>query len=149
MSLNKVKDLDSMDFMMVTLNALSAAKVGDLETLKKLTLNDKLTDNKGASLLHYAARSGSLPVIGYLIEDCHFSVFLRTKTGSTAIHDAAARGNTAVVKWFLDHSNLQVDDQDAGGITCIHLASRYGHFLTVEVGLFYIIILLYKFFRKD
>ncbi|XP_035828393.1 espin [Aplysia californica] len=118
---------------MVSDPAFEAAKIGDLETLKKLPgVTERLVDDNGAGCLHFAARGGSLVVIEYLIKTLAFSALNRSKTGASALHDAAARGNTAVVKWLIENSEIKVNDQDGSGVTPIHLAARYGHFLTVE-----------------
>ena len=113
--------------------ALIAAKEGDLQTLRSLRRSAPFAaDGFGATALHYAARTGQMDCVKWLVEAVGISSNVRGRSGATPLHDAAAQGQLDCVKYFLGNSAVDVETRDLSGHTALHLAARFGRFETVK-----------------
>ena len=108
--------------------ALRAAKKGLLSTLQDLNLKsydlEDLADDKGATVVHYGARSGSVDVLDYLINQCGFDGRKKSHVGATPAHDAAATGNLETLIWLLGNTHCDSEDEDESGAAVSHLSAR-------------------------
>lgn len=113
--------------------ALIAAKEGDLQTLRSLRRSAPFAaDCFGATALHYAARTGQMDCVKWLVEAVGISSNVRGRSGATPLHDAAAQGQLDCVKYFLGNCAVDVETRDLSGHTALHLAARFGRFETVK-----------------
>lgn len=87
---------------------LSAAKSGRLDTLKYLMIEKKLRDTRSTPIgvLHYAALSGKLDIVRYLVETLHYTI------GAGVLDSAASGGNLAVLKYLIDELGAKIGDAD-------------------------------------
>src|SRR6218665_2466776 len=94
--------------------------------MSKSTIGSRhFEDEHGANLLHYAARSGSVPILEYLVNECGLDPHHRRTNGSLPAHDAAAHGHLGAFLWLLNATGTSTADRDNFGHTFLHLASRY------------------------
>ncbi|KAK3599557.1 hypothetical protein CHS0354_035794 [Potamilus streckersoni] len=114
---------------MVALKILSAVSSGDLQLLQTLggQVTEEVSDETGATCLHYAARKGMVNIMEYLVKTKGFKGSVRSRVGSTPAHDAAAAGILDSLKWLLENTGCKVDDRDGAGATVLHLACRHRH----------------------
>jgi ankyrin repeat protein len=120
----------------------SWARQGELEALQDAVnrhlidpVNDR--DDKGATLLHWAAGAGHLVVVQYLVEDCGCSVRTgqqqgrqcrRGFAGRTSLHWACRNGHLDVVKYLLECAGTDaLHDATADGTTAMAWAAWQGH----------------------
>eukprot|EP00051_Salpingoeca_urceolata_P013992 m.177286 g.177286 ORF g.177286 m.177286 type:complete len:316 (-) comp17961_c2_seq2:158-1105(-) len=85
-----------------------------------------IVDTFGASALHFAARSGNLAMLHWLLET-GTDPALRARNGATAAHDAAATGQLQCLQCVLlyDEKLTQVPLYD-NDVYPLHLASMFG-----------------------
>lgn len=85
--------------------ALTAAKDGDLATLKRLleagALGPGIVDALGAGLVHHASRAGHLACVKFLVQQAKLPGNQRAHNGATPAHDAAATGSLAELCWLV------------------------------------------------
>ncbi|XP_004743774.1 espin-like protein [Mustela putorius furo] len=116
--------------------ALTAAKNGDLATLKRLleagALGPGIVDALGAGLVHHASRAGHLACVKFLIQQAKLPGNQRAHNGATPAHDAAATGSLAELCWLVRDGGCGLQDQDDSGVSPLHLAARFGHPLLVQ-----------------
>lgn len=89
-------------------------------------------DRNGASLLLWAAGSGQLRIVRYLIETCGCSPDLpqrgkRSFSGRTALHWASRNGQLEVVRYLVEKCDVNVDASTADGTTALCWSSWQGH----------------------
>jgi ankyrin repeat protein len=89
-------------------------------------------DRNGASLLLWAAGSGHLHVVKYLIEECschpdHGQEGKRSFSGRTSLHWSARNGHLNVVQYLVDKCDVDIDASTADGTTAFCWASWQGH----------------------
>jgi len=80
------------------------------------------------TILHYAAKGGSITIASYLVNECKVPLLLRNHFAAYAIHIAASKGDVEMVKflWPLyKKSGMGIDDLDANG-TLLFRAVRTG-----------------------
>ena len=105
-----------------------AAKNGDLETVKRIFMSGKmilLTDDQGASPMHWAAYGGHIHVLEYLLDDPGFSVNEKNRDNVTPLHWAASGGHRDAVD-FLVSRGAEIDARDNDGRTPLFVAAAWG-----------------------
>nr|XP_025840119.1 espin-like protein [Vulpes vulpes] len=116
--------------------ALTAARAGDLATLKQLldagALGPGIVDSLGAGLVHHATRAGHLACVKFLVRQARLPGNQRAHNGATPAHDAAATGGLAELCWLVRDGGCGLQDQDDSGVSPLHLAARFGHPLLVQ-----------------
>lgn len=97
---------------MVLHKAISAARVGDLDTLKQLftagDLTEAIIDAQGAGPVHHAARCGQLHCLRFLVAEAGLLATGRALNGATPIHDAAATGHLRELQWLVQNAGCSV-----------------------------------------
>mmetsp|Transcript_25266 Transcript_25266/g.37307 ORF Transcript_25266/g.37307 Transcript_25266/m.37307 type:complete len:350 (-) Transcript_25266:13-1062(-) len=92
-----------------------------------------MCDDKGATLLHWAAGYGQLKIVKFLLEQCHCDVLIgqrgpRSFDGRTALHWAARKGHIDVVRFLVQTSPPQLlDATTKDGTTAFAWACWQGH----------------------
>lgn len=79
----------------------------------------------GESLVHDAARRGSVRTLNWLIDTQSLAVDVEGKSGATPLHIASRRGHRRIVHALLARRAF-VDAPDSGGETPLHEATRAG-----------------------
>ena len=88
----------------MTVNAVVAAtRSGNVSALQSLgaAVSD-FADEHGATAVHYAARSGQLEVLKWLVTSAHVDGSTKTNSGCSPLHDAAATGQLDCLKWLAE-----------------------------------------------
>lgn len=92
--------------------AITAARVGDLDTLKQLFtaggLKEAIIDAQGAGPVHHAARCGQLHCLLFLVAEAGLPANGRALNGATPVHDAAATGHTQELQWLVQNAGCSV-----------------------------------------
>mmetsp|Transcript_26340 Transcript_26340/g.86531 ORF Transcript_26340/g.86531 Transcript_26340/m.86531 type:complete len:336 (+) Transcript_26340:279-1286(+) len=114
--------------------SMSAAKDGDLETLKAIASQGlwkpELCDKYGGTPLHWAAGMGRLDACKLLLQmkaDPLARLFRGGGKGRTPMHYAARNGHLEVCKYFIHDCGVDPGIQTHDGTTPIHLAIWKGH----------------------
>ena len=82
--------------------------------------------NKGTTLVHIAARHGSLDVLKVLVETDRSLIRTLDYKGATPLHACAYYGNVACLRYLLQiGSSATMKDND--GATAVHFAAVSGH----------------------
>jgi len=97
---------------------------------KKEWTNDK--DERGRNVLHYAASTGYLHGVEYLLQNCDPSNMERDKDGLFPHHLASACGHTQVVKKLLENCPNPSEILDNKGRNIVHIAAIMGQFDVVR-----------------
>ncbi|MED6158841.1 hypothetical protein PIB30_036648 [Stylosanthes scabra] len=85
-----------------------------------------LRDPHGAIALHFAARTGYLEGVVYLVERCKTCSIERDEKKNLPIHLAASEGHVEVVKELLEYSLDLNEMLDKGGNNILHIAATSG-----------------------
>ena len=118
---------------------MKAAKAGNVKIIKRLVesgvdVNEK--DDNNTTVLHYAARFGSLEMVKYLVEH-GAAVTTEHKQGqSTVLYSACDKGNDLVVDYLLQHGAIQDIDDDEPH-SPLSIACSKGHTAVVKTLLKY------------
>ncbi len=105
-------------------SALRAASKGDVSTLSNLRKHVSLKgccDKFGATLVHYAARTGKVECVEWLVKVVGLSGTKPASNGAAPAHDAAATGNLDCLQWLIDHGGNSEVERDSCGATPLHL----------------------------
>ncbi|CAB9513552.1 Ankyrin Repeat [Seminavis robusta] len=122
-------------------NPLELIRTGNLPGLQLLIENGYTpathVDHRGASPLLWAAGSGHLDIVRYLIETCGCDPNQpqqgkRSFGGRTALHWAARKGHLAVVQYLVLDQHVNVEAATNDGTTAFGWASWQGHCAIME-----------------
>lgn len=105
-------------------NSLRAASKGDIALLNHLKKQINLkscSDKFGATLVHYAARTGKADCVQWLVEVAGLSGAKPANNGATPSHDAAATGNLDCLQWLIEYGGNSENERDSCGATPLHL----------------------------
>lgn len=97
-----------------------------IPVLIELGVNPHETDDKGRTLLHYAAEQGNVQLVDYLLEKVKIKPNIADHDGQTAMHMAATQHRVAIVK-KLHAAGGDVNATDKLGLRPLHIAAIYGH----------------------
>jgi hypothetical protein len=119
-------------FASVAFDLAKAGKAGRLKPLIDLSHAILCTrDAGGRTLLHWAARNGSLPVLRLLVEQ-GADVNAVDYEGMTPLHSLASRGDIEGLRLLLEKgANPELATPE--GTTALHLAARAGQIEAVRV----------------
>ncbi|XP_072113096.1 uncharacterized protein [Mobula birostris] len=113
-------------------NTVPALLKGNPRELQKLVELEDLQvlseyDEKGHTLVHWAALTGSISLLSYLV-DLRLPLNLpsRSEPAQRPIHWAAVKGHITVIDILLQ-AGVSLDERDQKGCTPLILASQYGH----------------------
>lgn len=117
-------DLSPQNYHKTVSAWLTAAEIGDVETVKKLY--NKLTffarDRYGRTALHIAVENGDSTTVACLLGLKDIDVNICDKDGQTALHCAAAKNSTHIAKLLMAANGINLNAKDALGRTPIMLA---------------------------
>jgi len=86
-----------------------------------------------ATLPHWAATSGSVEILEYLVKELQMSLDMRDRYGQTPLHVACAVGTEPAVALHLIEAGVNIHRTDfLGGWTPLHAAARGGDAITAE-----------------
>jgi len=122
----------------INVKFLKAASCGDLEAVKHCLLNGanpEYQDPTGETPVHFAAQTGHLRVLRYLIEQAHADPHLKQKYGRTAFYYACAGGHLDMAQYLFEGTKPDLShifDFSNGGEfreegTVLHAAMIEGH----------------------
>ena len=97
---------------------LDVAKNGDLQKLKTIVEQDikilETKDTAGRTALHFAANSGHLEIVKYLLAK-GIDINLKSSANTTPLHFAAFSGHLDIVKWLVEnHAELEIKNNQSG-----------------------------------
>jgi len=116
--------LDTLRTYTSSLDSHKAAALGDIETLKKLSLAQlEANDSFGLTALHYATLHGKPEVVRFLI-DLGCRLDLLTPDRKSLLHLAAIGGNGEVVQILLDTKKFDFNSVDREGMRPLYYAMR-------------------------
>ena len=115
--------------------AISAARLGHTKCLATAyreldVFNER--DDYGATPIHYAARSGQLECLKWLVTRSGISPNAVSSNGANAAHDAAAMGHLDCLKYLLQTTRCTTKDSTVEGATVLHMACRFGRLDAVQ-----------------
>ena len=84
------------------------------------------TNIKGWNVLHYAAKSGSLEVLKYFIQNA-CDVTSKTKRNKNSLYTAGKRGYLNLCKTLLEIFNFDIHTTDDDGYNVLHYATESGN----------------------
>ncbi|KAK7334889.1 hypothetical protein VNO80_26655 [Phaseolus coccineus] len=89
-------------------------------------------DDKGRNSLHYAASTGYLYGVEYLLRHCHTCNMEKDNDGFFPLHLASAFGHTKVVKKLLENCPDPREIVDNKGRNIVHISTIIGQFNVVK-----------------
>ncbi|XP_042874440.1 ankyrin-3-like isoform X2 [Penaeus japonicus] len=102
---------------------------GHASVVRELLLRGAVKTARGAngySLVHFAAKRGSVEVLEILREaKCNMKA--KTDDSQTALHVAADHGNQAAVQWLVENDAIDLSSQNRDGDKALNLAQKSGH----------------------
>lgn len=118
------------------LDAFELTRRGRIDSLRQIILGgfnpNTSLDRNGASVLHWAAGSGQLEIVSYLLQECDCDPNMTQKgkrsfSLRTPLHWAARNGHLPVVKYLVLHCKANIDAATQDGTTAFCWASWQGH----------------------
>lgn len=88
--------------------------------------NPYAVDDKGRTLLHYAAERGDLKLINYMTQKLKMNPNIQDYSGQTSMHMAATQFYGNVIS-ALHNVGGDVNATDKMGLRPLHIAAVYGH----------------------
>jgi Ankyrin repeats (many copies) len=76
--------------------------------------------------LHYAADSGKLDAVRWLVEEKQLYINMETNEGETPLHLAAYQGKLDVVKWLVGNRDVDINVETNEGETPLQYAAGQG-----------------------
>lgn len=113
--------LTIMSLLTQSLSAASQGNIGTLSSLQRQVNLNNCLDKFGAGPVHYAARTGRLKCLQWLVEIAGLSGTKPANNGATPAHDAAATGQLECLQWLVDCGGCSETVRDACGATPLHL----------------------------
>ncbi|XP_032870954.1 probable protein S-acyltransferase 23 isoform X1 [Amblyraja radiata] len=107
---------------LVTGNVTGLRKLAELEVVQVLSEYDE----KGHTLVHWAALTGSASLLSYLVLRLPVNLPTRSEPVQRPIHWAAVKGHITAVDILLQ-AGVSPDERDQRGCTPLILASQFGH----------------------
>ena len=112
-----------------------AAQCGDVATLQRLLDADRaganLPDAQGYTALHYAAYSGHLDAVRYLLDiGADVTAVSLDPLRNTPLHAAASSGHAEIVRLLLA-AGADLEALQTGDWTALHAAADRGHAVVV------------------
>lgn len=105
-------DSDGQCGEMVLHKAITAARVGNINTLKELLttgdLSAAIVDSQGAGPVHHAARCGQLHCLCFLVAEAGLLANRKALNGAMPVHDAAATGHIRELQWLVQNAGCSV-----------------------------------------
>jgi Protein kinase domain/Ankyrin repeats (3 copies)/Ankyrin repeats (many copies) len=121
---------------------IHAAQDGDIEMVKKLlrfNISTEIKDHDGWTPLDYAAFSGHLEMVKFLVKEAGADVESKDCHHYTPLYYAAMRGHLEVVKFLVKGAGADVESKECNQRTPLLCAASAGHlevvkFLVQEAG---------------
>jgi ankyrin repeat protein len=123
------------------LGVLRAAKAGNFQEVKRFVESGgdvKEKDNNDYTVLHYAAYSGSLEMVKYLVEHGAMVTTEHKQGNWTVLSLACHKGNHLIVDYLLQHGAIKdICSYDDWQPSPLSVACFYGHTAVVQTLLKY------------
>ena len=107
-----------------------AARTGDLERVRLLTLNEcqhpLQKDEYGNTALHAAAQGGSLDILKYFIDERNCNPACLGQHGRTPFHEATKHAQLNVMKYLVTEQQVEPICNDEHGWTPLHISCARG-----------------------
>ena len=117
-----------MHDLSLTERAVKASQEGNIEALEAIDVGVRgwgdIKDEHGATVVHYAARGGSVAALEWLVSRQGCDGHARSRVGATPAMDAAAAGALPALQWLLEKAGCSVKDTDDSGVSATHLSAR-------------------------
>ena len=97
-----------------------------VKALEEYNINLSL-DHYGRSPVHWAARSGSTSVLGYIISHYNLNANDPDNTGRTPLVYSCRSGSINSVQYLINNHNSDPNITDNNGMTPLHYSCRHGH----------------------
>lgn len=105
-----------------------AVRIGNVERVKHLLMNERAQPTMGVPLLFLAARSGSFEILQMLLENSANPLNAKDfLTGNTALHAAAQSGDTKMLFVLLNRGAAASSTNNINN-TPLHIAAIFGHY---------------------
>ena len=101
-----------------------------MKVLEQYNANFNILDKGGVSALHYAALSGSLTLLKYLVQHHHLNPNAESYHDQLPLHCGCSSGNINMVEYLANIND--VNYQDENGMTAVLFSSVSGHYDTVH-----------------
>ena len=100
--------------------------------MSTFAIANETSPTTGLAPVHYAARSGALEILKWLVEQAGALVEMEDREGETALHKACLAGKLPIVTYLL-RQGADPDAQDADGWTPLHNSCSQGYLDLVKV----------------
>ena len=101
-----------------------------IKLIERYVLDPKARDNKGNTILHYAAAGNQLKIVKYLtsrFQKMTKEALLHTTNvhAASPLHIAAANGSLDIMKYLIEHYHWNTKGTDYRGRTVLHHAAKH------------------------